>query len=273
MARIRSIKPEVRISVKVNSWPIEVRYFWVLLWGYCDDYGYGRDNSRLIVADAFPLDDSITAETVAEWMDTLWRDEVIERFMVDDSPYFRVINWDEHQKISHPAKRILPDISEATEVLARPSEKLPSVTETFEKVSPKQGAGSREMEQGAGEQVVALIEPIVKPNMTVLFDAAYAHWPKKVKRDAALERFKTACQKQSPETLARTIATFGDAYRAATTKQFTPALDVWLNQKRWSDDLPTPESVQRKPTRGDQNLAFVTELHRQQQANQLGIES
>jgi hypothetical protein len=144
MARIRSIKPEVRISEKVNSWPIPVRYFWVLLWGYCDDYGYGRDNPRLIVADSFPLDDSVTAEMVAEWMDRIWADGVIERFAVDDARYFRVVNWDEHQKISHPAKKVLPDIEDATEVFQRGSESLRRITEALENPSPKQGAGSRE---------------------------------------------------------------------------------------------------------------------------------
>lgn len=143
MARIRSIKPEVRISEKVNSWPIECRYFWVLLWGYCDDYGYGRDNARLIKADSFPLDDSVTVEQVSDWMDVLWGSGVIQRFIAGGSQYFRVVNWGEHQKISHPAKQVLPTIEQATEVLQR-------ITETFEKASPKQGAGSRE--RGGGER-------------------------------------------------------------------------------------------------------------------------
>ncbi|MEZ2390872.1 hypothetical protein AB6813_15275 [bacterium RCC_150] len=49
MARIRSIKPEIRTSEKVNSWPVEIRYFWIMLWGYVDDHGKGRDNAKLIV--------------------------------------------------------------------------------------------------------------------------------------------------------------------------------------------------------------------------------
>lgn len=239
MARIRSIKPEVRISEKVNSWPIECRYFWVLLWGYCDDYGYGRDNPRLIVADSFPLDDTVTAEMVEAWMDTLWQADVIERFAVGESRYFRVINWDEHQKISHPAKKFLPDISEATEVFTKAPVMLRRVAETFEKTSPKQGAGSREKEQGAVEQVVALIELTPKPDLRALFDSAYAHWPKRVKEDEAFHRYVEACKKQPPAQLAEAIAEFGEAYRATTEKKFIPALGPWLYQKRWTDELPT----------------------------------
>jgi len=258
MARIRSIKPEVRISEKVNSWPIECRYFWVLLWGYCDDYGYGRDNPRLIVADSFPLDDSITAEMVSEWMDMLWQSGVIERFAVADSRYFHVINWDEHQKISHPAKQFLPTIDEATEVFEKPSESLRRVTETFEKTSPKQGAGSRE--QGAVEQVVSLFE--TRPNLDELFESAFSHWPKRVKRDEALSRFKAAAKKLDPNELTASIVRFGDAYEQTTDKQYVPALGPWLYQKRWTDELPTAKVA---ATRTQDNLSVVAHYAQQQQ--------
>lgn len=258
MARIRSIKPEVRISEKVNSWPIACRYFWVLLWGYCDDYGYGRDNDRLIVADAFPLDDSITAEHVSEWMNMIWESHVIERFLVDDSAYFQVINWEEHQKISHPAKQFLPTIHEATEILRRPSEGLGKSVNLSEKTSPKQGAGSREKEQGAGSRFIAPAE------LESLFDAAYSHWPKKVERKAALDKFRSAAKRLTPEVLADHIIRFGDAYAATTDKRFTPALGVWIGHERWTDELPTAQQAERKPTRTEQNLDFVAQLAREQ---------
>lgn len=108
MARIRSIKPEIRTSEKVNSWPIELRYFWVLLWGYCDDYGRGKDNARLINADAFPLDDAVDVATVDSWMDVLAQADVIRRYEVGGTSYFHVKNWGEHQKVQHPSKQTIP---------------------------------------------------------------------------------------------------------------------------------------------------------------------
>jgi len=108
MARIRSIKPEIRQSEKVNSWPIELRYFWVLLWGYCDDYGRGKDNARLINADAFPLDDAVDIETVTSWMDVLVQADVIRRYEANGTAYFYVKNWSEHQKVAHPSKQTIP---------------------------------------------------------------------------------------------------------------------------------------------------------------------
>lgn len=64
MARIRSVKPDLRISRVVASWPVPARYAWVLLWGYLDDFGRGIDDVRLIVADCFP---STATSPSARW--------------------------------------------------------------------------------------------------------------------------------------------------------------------------------------------------------------
>jgi len=108
MARIRSIKPEIRSSEKVTSWPIEVRYAWILLWGFCDDHGRARDNARLFRADAYPLDDQITLEDVEGYLTQLATAGVIERYEVDGTRYLRVVNWTEHQKPQHPSKSVIP---------------------------------------------------------------------------------------------------------------------------------------------------------------------
>lgn len=264
MARIRSIKPEVRISEKVNSWPLECRYFWVLLWGYCDDYGYGRDNARLIVADSFPLDDKVTAEMVSEWMNVLWMSEVITRFAVGGSLYFQVINWKEHQQIAHPAKRFLPTIEDATEVFQQPSVILPQLTGVLEKTSPKQGAGSSEQGAGKGSSEVALTAT-EKVDVVALFDMAYEHWPKREKRAEAFEKFKTVVKTEPAEDIAHAIVRFGDAYALHKQKQFVPALGVWLNGKRWTDDLPVADETGRKESPTDKTMA-VLDIGRRLQA-------
>lgn len=167
MARIRSIKPEIRISEKVNSWPIEVRYFWIMLWGYVDDYGKGRDNAKLIVADTYPLDDHVSAEDVDGWLEVLAASGVIKRYTVGGSNYLAVINWREHQRPSHPAKSVIPDPPQDSAVSSHSHEVFPPLPvvipegsgnppEDFAKVpvngSPEQGAVSSE--QRADEQVV-----------------------------------------------------------------------------------------------------------------------
>lgn len=155
MARIRSIKPEIRTSEKVNSWPVEIRYFWIMLWGYVDDYGKGRDNTKLIVADTYPLDDDVTPEIIESWLTVLARDGVIRRYEVDGKRYLLVLNWSEHQKPSHPGKSVIPDPLTPSDPSNRadsgnPPEGLPRVTVNG---SPEQRAESRE--QRAGEQRAA----------------------------------------------------------------------------------------------------------------------
>lgn len=150
MARIRSVKPEIRSSEKVTTWPIELRYFWILLWGFCDDHGRGRDNALLIKADAFPLDVSITDEQVEKWMTVLEEAEVIHRYRFEGSSYFSIVNWTEHQKVQHPSKSVIPCLHGVIEQGSCDSH------ETL--VSPSGDAhpraGSREQGAGSGEASV-----------------------------------------------------------------------------------------------------------------------
>jgi hypothetical protein len=100
--------------------------------------------------------------------------------------------------------------------------------------------------------------------MESAFDEAYSHWPKKVERKKALEQFKVAAKKKSLPELVETIVTFGEAYAATTTKQFTPALGVWLSHERWDDELPSapePSRASTPTTKADQNAALSQQLY------------
>lgn len=109
MAQDRMLRAELRISEKANEWPIPVRYFWTQLWGYCDDWGRGRFDARLIKADTFPLDDEVSAEVIKRWMQALEIAEVIARYEVNGKQYFECVNWFEHQEITYLKKTNIPD--------------------------------------------------------------------------------------------------------------------------------------------------------------------
>lgn len=70
------------------------------------------------------------------------------------------------------------------------------------------------------------------------FERAWTHWPKKVERKKSLDKFKAIAKRRGVEELIADIARFGDAYTRTTEKQFVPALNVWLNGERWTDELP-----------------------------------
>jgi hypothetical protein len=155
MARIRSIKPEVRTSLVVASWPREVRYLWILLWGYLDDHGRGADDARLIKADCLPLDDDITAGTVAEWVTLIAtsgsdpENPPLCRYEVNGKRYLHAPNWSEHQRPSHPARSRFPKCpAHEPRLSGGPPETLRrSSRDSPEVLAPEQGAGSREVEQ------------------------------------------------------------------------------------------------------------------------------
>lgn len=108
MARIRSVSPDLRVSESAACWTRECRYAWVLLWGYLDDYGRGLDNARIVAADCFPLDDDVTPQLMAEWLDVWEEAGSICRYEHDGKRYLHALNWSEHQKPQHPGKERLP---------------------------------------------------------------------------------------------------------------------------------------------------------------------
>ena len=174
MARIRSVKPELRTSLTVAQWPREVRYFWVLLWGYLDDHGYGVDEPRLIKPDCFPLDDDLTTDDIDKWLDIFVQSGSLCRFTVPDGRRFlHAVNWADHQRPQHPAvprfpaclrtshETVMSDSGDSHETFPSvnghhpespgqpPSrESHETLSETGESLTPEQGAGRGSREQG-----------------------------------------------------------------------------------------------------------------------------
>lgn len=161
MARIRSIKPEMRTSLLVAGWPREVRYAFVLMLGYLDDYGRGVDDMRLVVADCFPLDRDVTARKMDSWI-RLMESGPICRYEVDGRRFLHAINWKEHQRISHPTASRVPPCpvhEQGRNGSGRPPEPFPNdsgaIPENIPngsapRVRAEQGKGAREGSKGAG---------------------------------------------------------------------------------------------------------------------------
>ena len=116
MARIRSVKPELRKSLTVGAWPREVRLAWVYLFGYLDDHGRGVDDTRLIVAECFPLDRDVTDKKMDAWLAVMAEkpehdaeeSPALCRYESRGRRYLHAVKWKDHQKISHPQKSKIP---------------------------------------------------------------------------------------------------------------------------------------------------------------------
>jgi hypothetical protein len=265
MAKTRMLKHDLRTSEKVASWPIDVRYFWVLLWGYVDDHGKAKDNPLLVKADTFPLDPDVTGDVIDGWLWLLVDAGVIARYKVAGCDYLQIVNWKEHQKPPHPTADILPSASDPlAEIRALHASRMKDAGTMPEDFTPVLGLGLGLV------RVVSEVESSPTA-MESAFEDAYSHWPKKVERKDAFEKFKAKAKRVGADELAEHVIRFGNAYAATTDKQFTPALGVWLGHERWTDELPT--SAPRKETRGDSNLDYVRGLYADEQRQQMEIQA
>ena len=107
MARIRTIKPGFFTSEDVACLSIRARLTWIGLWTYADDNGRGKDNTRLIKAALYPLDD-FTLHEVDEDMAELENAGRIIRYEVGGAPYFQIVAWEVHQRIQRPTASRIP---------------------------------------------------------------------------------------------------------------------------------------------------------------------
>ena len=252
MARIRTIKPHFFRSHDVAGLSYRARITWIGLWTYVDDEGRGRDDARIIKGELWALEDKVTWQEVERDLTELSLSAHVTRYTVDGRDYLAIPTWLDHQVISRPSKSRFPAPDPMNHRDAA------AITEDSLSVhganTAGKGTGNREREE---EREQGKSQAATDRDLTALFDSAYSHWPKKVKRDEALAKFKGACKANKAMEIAVHITRFGDAYKATTDKQFVPALGVWLSGKRWTDDLPTAPQDSSKPTPTDRATATL----------------
>lgn len=100
--RIRSFKPDLFTSEDIAALSFQARWTFLGLIAYVDDGGKGRADLRLIKAAIYPLDDDVTAQEIALWMEELGKRDIICEYQVGDTEYFHVVNFRLHQKINRP---------------------------------------------------------------------------------------------------------------------------------------------------------------------------
>lgn len=232
MAKIRMIKTEVRTSEKVASWPLEVRYFWILLWGYVDDHGKGKDNALLIKADCFPLDENITSDTVDKWLCVLADSGVIVRYEVAGVRYLAVKNWHEHQKPQHPGKDLFPNFSDANAtVLESEAECVQPSCNLHATCTPE--LSRVELDNTIVQQVERDKETKTTSEYSTDFEAWWESYPRKQAKGDAWKAWKSLKKVLPPvEQLIDASVAYG---LQVTDPQFLKMAGPWLRARRWED--------------------------------------
>lgn len=110
MARIRTIKPSFFESPTVARLPHRARLTFVGLWTYVDDKGRGFDDARLVKAAVWPLDDDVAPTDVADDLDRIEAEQLIERWHEAElgRDLLRVRSFLEHQRINRATVSKLP---------------------------------------------------------------------------------------------------------------------------------------------------------------------
>jgi hypothetical protein len=239
------IKPELRTSEKVASWPLEVRYFWVLLWGYVDDYGRGKDQSKLIKADCFPLDEDITSDVIDGWLWILSDAGVIVRYEIDGVQYLAIKNWSEHQTPHHPGKDIFPSFTNQNVLIRTTAETfMQPLGESLETVGRVSGESRESLpHELSRDEESRVATDGGRETYSDEFETWWNEYPRKVAKGTALKAWKGAISKTSFDVLLDSVKAY--AVKVANIEQqYILHAATWLNGERWNDE---PEPVRHDP--------------------------
>lgn len=137
MARIRTVKPAFFASEDVSALTFRARLTWIGLWTHSDDAGRCKDNTKLIKAAVWPLDE-VSLKDIEIDLNTLADRGAILRYEVEGKQYIQIVNWRKHQRIDKPSPSHLPPFPER-------SGRTPGITREGDATAPvgngKEGKG------------------------------------------------------------------------------------------------------------------------------------
>lgn len=217
MARIRSIKPEFwsddKIVDVINRDP-KAALLYVGLWNFTDDDGFIAAAPRQLKRLVFPE----TKADVVALIEILIGFGLVKSYSSDQGPLWGVPAFRKHQNPNRPTPTKFTGITCGDERSVSPIE---------DSVSTPSGV------EGSG------VEKETSPKATDSdFEKAWSHWPKKTERAKSREKFFQVARTRGVDVTVADVVKFGDAYAKTTERQFVPALVVWLNRERWTDELP-----------------------------------
>lgn len=211
---------------KVAPLPVEAK------WAFVEMNGYSRMQD---------LDGRIP-EVMALRM---WSKDVLEPLLmsdpvrplvIHDGSEYVIRDYAEHQD-TKAAREHRVETNKANGSRGGRPRKNPTETESVSKQNPDVTELKAEIETDTDKRKNSS-SPTVRVSESD-FESAWAHWPKKVERKKSLEKFKAAVKVRGLKQVTADVIRFGDAYARTTERQYTPALSVWLNGERWTDELPS----------------------------------
>lgn len=228
--RIRSIKPEFWTSEDVAGLAWEDRLLFIGLWSYVADSGVGRDNTKLIAADLFPLEDDPieTLAIVSRGLASLSAAGLITRYRVGNKRFLHITEWSSHQKIDRPTRSPFPAPTCEDAVFEESSR-------VTREPSPH---GARDLgNKGSREQGISSD----KSDHTDRFEEFWDTYSYKEGRKNAQTAYRAALKKPgvTPDLLISAAAAY-IKWQCSEGKhpQFTKLPTSWLRGEHWTDERP-----------------------------------
>jgi hypothetical protein len=227
MARIRTLKPEFWQNEKLSSLPLEAHFLAAALLNYADDFGYFNAHPGLIRAACVTL-----REDFGSIPELLLRLQTVDYLRLSEGSdgrlYGWIVNFSDHQKVSHPTASKIAALADFPENFGSPPDSF-------------RPEGNRE--QGTGNGI--LRSGRADPDRLAGFDQFYSAYPRKRSRGDA----EKAWQKLKPdaEMLALILAALESAKASDDWTRdggkFIPYPASWLNAKGWADEFHPPFAV------------------------------
>jgi hypothetical protein len=151
MGRIRTIKPEFWKHEDLCALPESTHLLAAALLNYADDFGYFNANPALVKAECSPLREPLVS--IPESLRSLQEIGFIALGKCEKGrSYGRIVSFDVHQRVSHPSKSKIADLSITWGDSGNPPEILRNPPEILR---PEQGTGNREQGTGNKKRAVA----------------------------------------------------------------------------------------------------------------------
>lgn len=177
---IRTIKRTLFTDEKLGSVSRGARLTFIGLLPNADDYGRLKGDPRLLRAAIYPLDEDVTPATVTAEIDELEGIGVVRRYVVADTTYLQIVNFDKHQVMNRLYKSDIPaPVDNGAPASAVP----PQPSRSAHAVLPH-GSHTVGAERSGEEKERSGVTPLVRQKAAALegeqlFDDAWALYPKR----------------------------------------------------------------------------------------------
>lgn len=167
------ISPDTWSSEDFAELSILARLTFIGLMSTADDYGKGRANVKLIMANLYPYDTEITQEQMESCLTEIAEKMSIIFYRCDKREYYSLVNWSKWQRIDKPAKSIYPDYDENCCELLRIGERK-----------------IKKIKSNDGEQISFDDKFNITIDISEAFENIYSKYPRKSGKTKARESFK-----------------------------------------------------------------------------------